>query len=80
LAWESPADNVNSGNISAVELGDVLKDWDMRPMLSKYSPAIGVDLAEGDGFKSSGPFKPKAESSNAGKEVKHSEFPIAFHS
>jgi hypothetical protein len=47
-------------------------------VLSKDRSAIGVDFTEGDGFKSSGALKPKAEASDAREQVKNLEFSHVF--
>lgn len=42
-------------------------------MLRQHSARIFLDFAEGDGAKPSGALKPKAESANTGKQIKHTE-------
>lgn len=69
LAWVSSANNVA---LDAGECADVVMDGDAWPVLSEDGPAVGVDLAEGDGTHS-GSFKPEAETADPAEEVEDTD-------
>jgi hypothetical protein len=55
-----------------VDVSDVTKVLDVRPVVSQDTVGIGVNLREGNGVESNG-FEAKAESTDARKGVKHGE-------
>jgi hypothetical protein len=70
LAWVSSANKLDWADFIGVKVSDVAVDGHSRPVLCEDSLAIGVDFAEGDCPHSSS-FESKAESADAGKEVKN---------
>jgi hypothetical protein len=55
-----------------VDVSDVTKVWDVRPVVSQDTVGIGVNLREGNGAESNR-FKSEAETTNSRKGVKYGE-------
>jgi hypothetical protein len=73
LAGIASANNVNcSGVLLAVELADVVVDWDVWPVPLEHPSAVGLDFAEGDGSHPS-PFEAETEAADPRKEVEDVE-------
>ena len=70
LAWVSAANNVNCSNVFTFQFGYVLIDRHVRPVLPQHLTAEWIDFAESHRLHPR-PLKAKAESTDAGKQVKH---------
>jgi hypothetical protein len=65
LAGKAATDELNGLSQSICrKVADVRMDWDARPVVAKDLPALGVELAEGDGSHP-GSLEAEAESANA---------------
>jgi len=76
LARKPSTDHIDRSNVSSPEGSDILKDRNLWPVLSEHCSAVGGDLTEGDGSHPCS-FKPKAESSNTGKEIENTHHHVA---
>jgi hypothetical protein len=84
LAWEAAADDINSNSVCRQPLSgeapDIFVLRDIGPMLSQNSATEWIDLAERNGFKSSGSLKTKREAADARKQIedpeRHRDSPI----
>ena len=71
LAGETPADEVNVLS-AGVDVSDVFVDRDVRPVVSEYVPAEGLDLAHPAGLHAC-PLESEVESSDAGEQRSNRE-------
>jgi len=82
LAGVSPDNAINSSKSICLQLFTTQLPYicvarHAWPVLPQNLPAVGINLAEHDGFKSARPLKPEAEAANAGKQVK--DFELFIH-
>jgi hypothetical protein len=69
LARKSPCDEIDSIEVVSVKAGDVAPDWDSWEILGENSSAVGFDLAEADGSKSS-PSSGQSKPSDSTEKIK----------
>jgi hypothetical protein len=74
LAREAAADDINGNSVSGKSVGcefsDVIVNRHLWPVLGQYFAGEGFDLAKGDSFAQTRPFKAKAEAANPAEQVK----------
>ena len=76
LARETAAHDVNARNTDGsksvgADLSDVIENRNVGPVATENPPGVIVSFTECNGSETAGSLKPKAESSDAGKQVKN---------
>ena len=73
LAGEAAADDINADAVTnksvCGEGSHVVINRNLRPVLRQDPPAVGLDLAKGDGLEATSPLQPEREAANSREKV-----------